>query len=336
MNNLSKKSVNSFDKPLSLLLCVYIFVSSFIIFVGHLFISERQKANLKETGVALLKAIEKEKKLYITTFVFQYDSRLSPNAISGEEKRNWYEQKCLISDDPNRHHLDSIFQAELDLRKIQGSVAIRCTVGDKVTISRPEDFYKKATPLDSVSYQKDWDDGQKITLQPYVFLSYQWLAGCWPVYMLIAVWLSVTALFIYALRENHKPLHLITSIESEQIAEKVHEPQIKVQWTHLPGNISFDEKHGILKQGNKENSLSGDSLIYFRYFIQKDNYMLTYHDILMLVYGIKTDDISKNDRSRISHGIERLQKQLEGFENLKIILVRGKGYRMEISSGDIS
>ena len=192
MNNLSKKSVNSFDKPLSLLLCVYIFVSSFIIFVGHLFISERQKANLKETGVAFLKAIEKEKKLYITTFVFQYDSRLSPNAISGEEKRNWYEQKCLISDDPNRHHLDSIFQAELDLRKIQGSVAIRCTVGDKVTISRPEDFYKKATPLDSVSYQKDWDDGQKITLQPYVFLSYQWLAGCWPVYMLIAVWLSVT------------------------------------------------------------------------------------------------------------------------------------------------
>lgn len=112
----------------------------------------------------------------------------------------------------------------------------------------------------------------------------------------------------------------------------MHEPQIKIQWTLLPGNIAFDEEHGILKQDDKEVSLSGDSLLYFRHFIQKESFMLTYHDILVYVYGIKTDEISKNDRSRISHGIERLQKQLEGFENLKIILVRGKGYRMEVST----
>lgn len=107
MDNLSKKSVNSFDKRLSFLLCAYILVSLFIVFVGHLFISEREKANLKEAGAAFLKAIEREKGLYITTFVFQYDSRLSPNTISGEEKRNWYEQICLISDDPNRQHFSS-------------------------------------------------------------------------------------------------------------------------------------------------------------------------------------------------------------------------------------
>ena len=332
MDNLSKKSVNSFDKRLSFLLCAYILVSLFIVFVGHLFISEREKANLKEAGAAFLKAIEREKGLYITTFVFQYDSRLSSNTISGEEKRNWYEQICLISDDPNRHHLDSIFQAELDHRKIQGSVAIQCTVGNKVTTSQPEAFYKKATTLDGVSYRKDWDDGQKITLQPYVHLSYRWLIACWPIYMLITVWLSGTALFIYILRKNHRRILLAASIDAEQIVEKVHEPQIKIQWTLLPGNFSFDEEHGVLKQGDQEVSLSGDSLIYLRHFIQKENFMLTYHDILAHVYGIKTDEISKSDRSRISHGIERLQKQLEEFENFKIILVRGKGYRMEVSS----
>ena len=87
-----------------------------------------------------------------------------------------------------------------------------------------------------------------------------------------------------------------------------------------------------MKQEDKEVSLSGDSLLYFRHFIQKENFMLTNHDILTYVYGVKTDEISKSDRSRISHGIERLQKQLESFENLKIILVRGKGYRMEVST----
>lgn len=152
------------------------------------------------------------------------------------------------------------------------------------------------------------------------------------VYMLVAVWLSGAALFIYIVRKKHRRSHLAASIDVEQIVEKMHEPQIKIQWTLLPGNISFDEEHSILKQDDKEVSLSGDSLLYFRHFIQKENYMLTYHDILVHVYGVKTDEISKNDRSRISHGIERLQKQLEGFENLKIILVRGKGYRMEVST----
>lgn len=139
-----------------------------------------QKSEPERSRDRLFQSDRKEKKQYITTFVFQYDSRLSPNTISGEEKRNWYEQICLISDDPNRHHLDSIFQAELDNRKIRGSVAIQCAVGDKVTISRPEAFYRKATALDAVSYRKDLDAGQKIILQPYVHLPYRWLAGCWP------------------------------------------------------------------------------------------------------------------------------------------------------------
>lgn len=166
----------------------------------------------------------------------------------------------------------------------------------------------------------------------HIHLSYRWLIACWPIYMLITVWLSGTALFIYILRKNHRRILLAASIDAEQIVEKVHEPQIKIQWTLLPRNFSFDEEHGVLKQGDKEVSLSGDSLIYLRHFIQKENFMLTYHDILAHVYGIKTDEISKSDRSRISHGIERLQKQLEEFENFKIILVRGKGYRMEVSS----
>ena len=187
-------------------------------------------------------------------------------------------------------------------------------------------------PLDVVSYRKDIDKKQDIILQPYIHLSYWWLVNCWPVYILLAIWVGGTVLFIYMLRKNRRQFSLSASIDEKQGREIVHKPTVKIRWTLLPGNISFDVVHGILKQKDTEVSLYGDSLVYFRSFLQRDNYMLTYQDILENVYGIKIDEISRSDRSKISHGIGRLQKQLECFENIKIVLVRGKGYQMAISS----
>lgn len=112
---------------------------------------------------------------------------------------------------------------------------------------------------------------------------------------------------------------------------KPHQPEIKVEWTMLSKNIFFDEKHGVLKRNEKEIILTGDSLNYFRNFIRKENFMLTYQDILQFVYDITTDEISKNNRSRISHGIDRLQNQLNEMGDLQIKLVRSQGYQLEVS-----
>lgn len=340
MEDIREKSEKKFDKDLLFMLCSYLLLSFFIVLAGHQLILKYKKASLEEARYAFMNAIKEERNQYIKTAFFQYNSRLSPNTIPFDEKKNWCEQIFLTDEDPNRHHLDSIFQARLVNLKIQASVAVRCTVGDKVTASRPDAFYEKAVALDAVSYKKGLEKEQKITLQPYVYLSYRWLANRWPIYMLFTFWLFGTALFVYKLRQKYRsePFNsLAAKIDTEQTKDEniPYTPPIKVQWRMLPEDFSFDDKHGILKQDNKEALLSGDSLTYFRSFIRKENFTLTYLEIFELVYGIKTIEISKSDRSRITHGIERLQKQLNDFENIKITLVRGKGYRLEFSPDNI-
>lgn len=332
MNKFSKKSIIRIDKQISGWLCVYIFFCLSLILFGSHLVSERYKSNLKDVRLAFLSAIEKEKQQDITITIFRYDSRFSPNAISGEEKKNWCEQMFLIEEDPNRHHLECIFQAELNKLKIRGTGAIRCTVGGKTTINRSDEFYEKATVLEPVSYRLELDNNQKITLRPYVYFSNHRLASCGFLYTFAVIWLFVTILFIYfSLRKNHMQSRLAISSDTRQVVKKIYEPPVKNEWIYLRGDVCWDEKRGILKQGDKVVLLSGDSLTYFRCFIRNENFMLTYYDILKSVYKINTDEISKSDRSRISHGIERLQKQLESIENIQIILVRGKGYRMEIT-----
>lgn len=70
MNNPSKNSANSFDKHFSFLLCAYMLSSLFIVFIGHLFISERKKANLKEAGDRLFQSDRKREKTVYHNFCF--------------------------------------------------------------------------------------------------------------------------------------------------------------------------------------------------------------------------------------------------------------------------
>lgn len=340
MEDIREKSEKKFIKDLFFTLCSYLLFSFFIVLIAHQLILEYKRASLEDARNAFMNAIKEEKNQYIKIAFFKYNSRLSPDSIPFDEKKNWCDQIFLTEEDPNRYHLDSIFQAELVKLKIQASVAVRCTVGDKVTASRPDAFYEKAVALDAVSYKKGLKEEQKITLQPYVYVSYRWLANHWPIYMFFTVWLFGTSFFVYKLRKKYRlvPFNsLAVKINTEQTEDEniPYTPIIKVQWTKLPAKFSFDDTHGILKQDNKEVLLSGDSLTYFRSFIRKENFTLTYPEIFELVYGIKTIEISKSDRSRITHGIERLQKQLNDFENIKITLVRGKGYRLEFSPDNI-
>lgn len=322
-------------------LCLYLFVSLVLFVLGCLFVTEREKTNLRASGIAFVEAVRKEKEQYIKIYSYQYDSQLSPNTISGEEKLNWGNQLYLAQEDPNRHRLDSIFQAELGKRKIPGTVAIRYTIGDKVTVSRPEFPFEDAIALDGVSYRKDLDDKQRITIQPYLYMSRYWWVDYWPVYVFGLVWLFGTGglAFVYKLKKRNRQQSVKTvegtnteNTDVEPMQTKLHRPEVKIEWTILPGDFAFDKKHGVLKLGAKEVVLSGDSLTYFRHLIRKENFMLTYQEIFKYVYGTKKEEITKSDRSRITHGIERLQSQLDNFEGIKLILVRGNGYQLEISN----
>lgn len=323
-----------FDKYVRFMLYAYILLSLCMVALGYHFVLNHQEADLKEAKIAFMKAIEKERALYTPNFIFSHNPELSPDpTISGHEKQNYFLQKIFIIKDPTRHRLDSIFQAELDSLNIQGTVAIQCIEGDTTTISRSEFPFEKAIALESVSYRKDSDNKHTITIQPYLYLS-GWMNNK-SVYMLLLIWLSGTALFIYIIRKRYRqqpvtPLHSVNE-KTESMIIKPHQPEIKVEWTMLSKNIFFDEKHGVLKRNEKEIILTGDSLNYFRNFIRKENFMLTYQDILQFVYDITTDEISKNNRSRISHGIDRLQNQLNEMGDLQIKLVRSQGYQLEVS-----
>lgn len=333
MNNIKKISGKLFSNGLLFMLCTYILLCSFIVLVGCQLVLEHKKTILKEANIAFIEAIRKEKEQSIKIVSFQYDFRLSPNSIPGEEKKNWSDQMYLTIEDPNRHCLDSIFYAELVKRNIPALVALQCKIGDKVTASRTDDFFKKAIKLDTISYRKDYGNNSKVTLCPYIHLSYWWLLDCWYIYIFLVVWSFCSIVFVNRLREKERRKiteQLVTDINVMPTENKPYKPKFKIQWTNLPGNFFLDEKCGILKHGSKQIRLSGDSLTYFLNFIWKENFMLTYQEIFVQIYGIKREKFSKTDRSRIAHGIERLQKQLKDFENIKITLIWGKGYQLVI------
>lgn len=55
-------------------------------------------------------AIRTEKKLLIKQFCMQYRQENSPNSLSVEDKKDWYDQNYLIATSPSRHQLDSLFR----------------------------------------------------------------------------------------------------------------------------------------------------------------------------------------------------------------------------------
>ena len=64
-------------------------------------------------------AIKIEQKSHIKVHNKYYDTKLSPNEISIKEKEEWFNQFYLGVKDPNRSHLDSIFNSELKRKKIK-------------------------------------------------------------------------------------------------------------------------------------------------------------------------------------------------------------------------
>ena len=106
--------------------------------IGHLELVEWREEMQMTTKIAFDAAMDKEKKLRIKKMVWDYDAKRSPNDISGEGKQEWDKQYFLISEDPNRHLLDSLFRVTLTQQRVPVSwSAVSCSSGRKTRSVTP-------------------------------------------------------------------------------------------------------------------------------------------------------------------------------------------------------
>ena len=99
-------------------------------------------------------AIRTEKKLLIKQFCMQYRQENSPNSLSVEDKKDWYDQNYLIATSPSRHQLDSLFRDGAHKINRNISTAIGYTFNGKNFFSGDESCRKSVIPVQESSTGK--------------------------------------------------------------------------------------------------------------------------------------------------------------------------------------
>ncbi len=283
----------------------------FMLIVTYAVFMERKKNVWQEVQSAFTNAIQKEKKQFVEHRLTLYDKQKSPNDIPFEEKIEWANQACLFCMDSNRHRLDSLFRVELDERGISLQSQVYCSFKSMLATGGKQDgFLQKAVLVDERVYRKDYDASNQIILCSYIQSPTGWLFNHWSNNLLAVVYLTGMAVLVYF--QKRKKV-------SKAVQKK----------------ISFSQEQGVLKQGEMTVQLTGDSLIYFRCFLDKKEYFLTKEEILAEVYHDKTAEITSLNRSRISHAIKILRDKLEKFDSINIESIRGQGYRLVASDLEI-
>lgn len=128
-----------------------------MLWFGNVYLNQKRKlhAELRDLFIEAMLDEKKQQK----DFQIQkrnYNPQRSPNNIPGEEKHAWCDQIYLTMHDPNRHLLDSLFQAILQKENIEVKTAIRYIGSGKVINSSTDSlFYKNATLLNPVVYRID-------------------------------------------------------------------------------------------------------------------------------------------------------------------------------------
>ena len=112
-----------------------------ILFYGKYFLKQEQNLLVQTISSIFIKTIQTEKALFAQIVYNHYENSSSSNKIPKEEKENWCIQRYFIKKDPNRTHLDSIFNAELTKEGILGKGVIYCTYRNKETCSSPDTLF---------------------------------------------------------------------------------------------------------------------------------------------------------------------------------------------------
>lgn len=272
-----------------------------------------------KSEIAFLTAIDKEKKSFISDFIFKYKSEHSPNSVSADDKINWAAQTFLTMEDSCRHKLDSIFREEIINQGLNLNTSISCTYNGKTTSSIEKESIVSTKITHERKYQKDNNKETDIILKAYVYLPLNILIANITLYILISLNIIGLMIYIYIKKHRRKQIkEIVVPIETDTRTAD------NAKWIIINNDLLWDENNYIIKKGEKTIILKGESLRFFRLFLKNESFFLKYQDIYKS-YGLKSELPEFKDR--IYHSIKELKKDLTDV-NINIKSIRGIGYQL--------
>lgn len=327
------------QKTVIILSCVgLISLSSWLLWtVFHI---QRNNICLKSSYV-FSEVLKKEKMLRIEQVIWQYDQRNSPNDITGEEKKEWFDQEYIFRRDSTRTLLDSLFRAALLEADIEAETAIRCIRNTVVTNTSADSvFYEEAIPLKQFVYRVDEDPDKNIMLQAYIKLPF---VTVWQYGYLMWLVSGVTFLLLggifcgYKFGMNIIPEVKFTLSQQELQEMEKQSPSLLIQnrtieWVRLSEDLSFNKEHGSLRyKGDTDIYLPRNLQKLFSLFITVEQLILTHENICTSVLARSTKDgLSKSDRNAVASTIRHLRERLKPIPIIEIKQLSGVGYQMLI------
>ena len=244
-------------------------------------------------------AIRTEKKLLIKQFCMQYRQENSPNSLSVEDKKDWYDQNYLIATSPSRHQLDSLFRDGAHKINRNISTAIGYTFNGKNFFSGDESCRKSVIPVQECVYRKDTISTTDIVLQAYIHIPFY--VPLQNTYTYAVVFMASVFCFLYTKRRKKN----MTDIPLQELPETGNRTTDNARWIIISKEVWWDEKNHIIKKGETSMILTGESLKFFKLFLENKSFFLSYKTIYES-YGLK--DEAPEFKDRIYQSIKLLRK----------------------------
>lgn len=287
--------------------------------VSHVWHAQKKDRIWDEMAAALDTAIMKEKMLYCKQVFIKYDATQSPDGalISLDEKTNHMIQIYLSRQDPNRHCLDSLYDAELKQRGLTCVSAICYSLGDSL-----KGTSCSANELQTMELVKQYSFRVLAKKPPFVLQAYVQMsnlnAGGWHPYFFFSLGALGMLFSLYQFwKERRKWLAY-----RENVSETL------TPWQRLSPSILYDEQYDMVRNEkyNSEQSLKGLSKELFNAFLKKPHYLVKYEEIAEM-QGYSRKDLSDKDLNRIHKAIKPLREQLHSL-GIEFRNIKKTGYQM--------
>ncbi len=268
---------------------------------------------------ALDTAIVKEKMLHQKWVSMEYDADQSPDkgVISLDEKMNYMDQVYLSQRDPNRHCLDSLYDAELKQRGLTCVSAIRYNLGDSL-----KGASCSPNELKTMELVKQYSFRVSTEKPPFVLQAYVQTpnlnAGGWHPYFFFSLGAFGMLFSLYLFLKERKRLLAIVSTNQDTTNS----------WTRPSPSIWYDEQFATIKnlKSGKEKTLHGLCKTLCIAFLKNEHHIVTYEEIAE-IQGYSTKALSEKDLNRVHKAIKPLKEQLSSLD-IEIRNIQKTGYRM--------
>lgn len=305
----------------SILAGIYYLLTIILIILEYTFISIQKNEIVQQCQGSFQEALKKEKETFIIRKKFFYDVQKSSDNISADEKSNWCDQFFLLSEDPNRHRLDSISRQKLVENNLPITGFITCTIGETYTIPTHTELIKKEV------YRKNKDKNQDIILKVYIDLPMIMLINRPYTYILLAVWLiCTTGVAIYFRRVKSYQRNIILRTHIQTLSDNPHNNTLQPTGKEISKGYYWDIQHVCLQHEGKKIKLKGLNLKYFQAFINDQDFLLLYKQLAAFHHLNEKTELHIV-KSRAYQVISQLKVTLKEVD-IDIISIRDIGYQL--------